>query len=105
MIEEAATAGIPLGDSENENAPSAESRSDSEVSEGPESASASLDYTGPSGFAKSHLEHVSERLQNKLQALTALKRSLKPDSKVLSKLQGEVDSLHGERREVSLHIE
>ena len=35
----------------------------------------------------------------------ALRRSLKPDSKVLSKLQGEVDSLHGERREVSLHIE
>ena len=57
-------------DSENENAPSVESRSDSEVSEGSESASASLDYTGPSGFAKSHLEHVSERLQNKLQALT-----------------------------------
>ena len=57
-------------DSENENAPSAESRSGSEVQEGSESASASLDYSGPSGFAKSHLEHVSLRLQNKLQALT-----------------------------------
>ena len=37
--------------------------------------------------------------------MQALKRSLKPDSKVLSKLQAEVDSLHAERREVNLHIE
>ena len=37
--------------------------------------------------------------------MQALKRSLKPDSKVLSKLQTEVDSLHAERREVNLHIE
>ena len=37
--------------------------------------------------------------------MQALKRSLKPDSKVLSKLQVEVDSLHAERREVNLHIE
>ena len=35
-----------------------------------------------SSFAKSHLEYIGERLQNKMQALKALKSSLKPDSKV-----------------------
>ena len=39
-----------------------------------------------SNFAKSHLEHIGERLQNKTQALKALKSSLKPDSKVSSKV-------------------
>ena len=34
-----------------------------------------------SSFAKSHLEHIGERLQNKTQALKALKSSLKPESK------------------------
>ena len=33
-------------------------------------------------FAKSHLEHIGERLLNKTQALKALKSSLKPESKV-----------------------
>jgi hypothetical protein len=37
--------------------------------------------------------------------LQALKRSLKPDSKVLSKLEGEVDNLHSERTSVTQHIE
>lgn len=83
-----------------------------------------------SGFAKSHLDHVSEKLQNKLQALTvsklyffsdaigdmkgvvnficfycqALKSSLKPESKVLAMLQSEVDSLKIEHKEVKNHI-
>ena len=35
-----------------------------------------------SSFAKSHLEYIGERLQNKAQALKALKSSLKPNSKV-----------------------
>ena len=61
-------------DSEDDNARSVESNSETLVLEGGgESASVSLDYSGPSGFAKSHLEHVSERLQNKLQALTVSK--------------------------------
>ena len=60
-----------LRESENDHARSVESNCEQVVSgEGGESASVSLDYSGPSGFAKSHLEHVSERLQNKLQALT-----------------------------------
>ena len=33
-------------------------------------------------FAKSHLEHIGEKLLNKTQALKALKSSLKPESKV-----------------------
>ena len=39
-----------------------------------------------SNFAKSHLEHIGERLQNKTQALKALKSSLKPESKASVKL-------------------
>eukprot|EP00095_Tigriopus_kingsejongensis_P007816 snap_masked-scaffold204_size260821-processed-gene-1.8 protein:Tk07816 transcript:snap_masked-scaffold204_size260821-processed-gene-1.8-mRNA-1 annotation:"sorting nexin-25" len=57
-----------------------------------------------SGMVKSHLELVSEKLQNKLQALAALKSSLKPESKVLTMLQSEVDTLKLEHREVKNHI-
>lgn len=39
-----------------------------------------------SNFAKSHLEHIEERLLNKTQALKALKSSLKPESKVTQHL-------------------
>ena len=37
-------------------------------------------------FAKSHLEHIGERLLNKTQALKALKSSLKPESKACTNI-------------------
>ena len=105
MIEETAAAGIALGEPESCPEGSETSKGKTDASAGAATPSVPPDYSGPSGFAKSHLESVSEKLQNKLQALTALRRSLKPDSKVLSKLQAEVDSLNAERKEVNLHIE
>lgn len=60
--------------------------------------------TSSSGYAKSYLEHMGERLQNKTQALKALKSSVKPDSKVLKMLKGEVDKLKEDRHEVEQHL-
>lgn len=57
-----------------------------------------------STYAKSQLEHVGERLQNKMQALKALKSSLKPDSKVLKMLQGEVEGLQMDHSHVEQHL-
>ena len=56
-------------------------------------------------FAKSQLEHIGEKLQNKNQALAALKSSLKPDSKVLKMLAGEVESLQEKRLKIQRHLE
>jgi sorting nexin-25 len=56
-------------------------------------------------LAKSNLEHLSEKLQNKAQALKALKSSLKPESKVLKILQGEVDTLRDDRLSIEQHLE
>ena len=46
-----------------------------------DSTAESILVSDHSNFAKSHLEHIGERLQNKMQALKALKSSLKPESK------------------------
>ena len=77
----------------------------------PNSATSGLNTTAESillndhsSFAKSHLEHIGERLQNKTQALKALKSSLKPDSKVLTKLSDEVETLRSDRLEVEHHL-
>ena len=45
-----------------------------------------VSFSEHSSLAKSQLEYIGERLQNKVQALKALKSSLKPDSKVLKML-------------------
>jgi sorting nexin-25 len=73
MLDEAKASGILIVD------PGGQSVSDVtdevEKSEEREGANAdgneeSVQFSGPSGFAKSHLEQVTEKLQNKLQALT-----------------------------------
>ncbi len=61
-------------------------------------------FSGLSGMAKNHLVHVSERLQNKVQAMSALKSSLKPDSRILTMLQQEVETLGEEKKAVESHI-
>ncbi|KAK6621433.1 hypothetical protein RUM44_001240 [Polyplax serrata] len=56
------------------------------------------------GYAKNKLNQLQEKLNNKSQALQALRLSLKPESKVLSGLEKEVESLEGEKRELEVHL-
>lgn len=63
-----------------------------------------LDLTNHSTYARNKLEQIQERLDNKNQALEALKSSVKPESKVLSILEKEVDWLKGEKRQIEAHL-
>ena len=64
----------------------------------------SIEHSHDSPFrnhiAKAQLEHLDEKLQNKVQALKALQSSLKPDSKILKMLQEQVQNLQKEHLEV-----
>ena len=55
--------------------------------------------------AKTQLDHINEKLQNKIQALKALQGSLKSDSKVIKMLQGQVESLQEHKSQVEQHME
>lgn len=57
-----------------------------------------------SNYARSKLDQLQEKLNNKMQALQALKSSLKPESKVLSILAKEVEWLQGEKRQLEAHL-
>lgn len=64
----------------------------------------SLNVCDHSNYAKNKLDELEERLMNKTQALQALRCSLKSGSKVLSKLEHEVEWLQGERRQLEAHL-
>ncbi|KAF7998611.1 hypothetical protein HCN44_011019 [Aphidius gifuensis] len=57
-----------------------------------------------SNYARSKLDQLQEKLSNKMQALQALKSSLKPESRVLSVLAKEVEWLQGEKRQLEAHL-
>lgn len=57
-----------------------------------------------SNYARSKLDQLQEKLKNKMQALQALKSSMKPDSKVLNILAKEVEWLQGEKRQLEAHL-
>lgn len=57
-----------------------------------------------SSYAKRKLCQLQEKLNNKMQALQALRTSLKPESKVLAFLEREVEWLQGEKRQLEAHI-
>lgn len=64
----------------------------------------SMELTNHSSYARSKLEKIQERLDNKDHALQALKMSMKPESKVLSILEKEVEWLRGEKRQLEAHL-
>lgn len=66
--------------------------------------STNLNVGDHSNYAKQKLDQLEERLNNKTQALQALRTSLRPESKVLSKLEKEVEWLQGERRQLEAHL-
>ncbi|XP_076273177.1 sorting nexin snazarus isoform X2 [Rhynchophorus ferrugineus] len=57
-----------------------------------------------SNYARRKLDQLEEKLSNKMQALAALKSSMRPESKVLSKLEKEVEWLQGEKRQLEAHL-
>lgn len=57
-----------------------------------------------SNYAKKKLDQLQEKLNNKNQALQALRSSLKPDSRVLGILEKEVEWLQGEQRQLEAHL-
>lgn len=57
-----------------------------------------------SNYARNKLDQLQEKLNNKTQALQALKSSLKPENKVLAILAKEVEWLQGEKRQLEAHI-
>lgn len=57
-----------------------------------------------SNYARRKLDQLQEKLENKMQALSALRLSLRPDSKVLGKLEKEVEWLQGEQRQLEAHL-
>ncbi|KAG7200932.1 hypothetical protein KM043_003293 [Ampulex compressa] len=57
-----------------------------------------------SNYARSKLDQLQEKLNNKMQALQALRSSLKPESKILSILAKEVEWLQGEKRQLEAHL-
>ncbi|XP_063224412.1 sorting nexin-25-like [Bacillus rossius redtenbacheri] len=63
-----------------------------------------LDGLDHSNYAATKLCRLQERLCNKTQALQALRTALKPDSRVLSVLEKEVERLEGERRQLEAHL-
>ncbi|KAI4462490.1 sorting nexin [Holotrichia oblita] len=70
----------------------------------------SLHVGDHSNYARRKLDQLQEKLNNKVQvcqvkALQALKSSLKPESRVLSILEKEVEWLQGERRQLEAHLE
>lgn len=69
-----------------------------------EEASVSMDLTNHSTYARSKLDQLQERLDNKDHALEALKMSMKPESKVLTILEKEVDWLKAEKRQLEAHL-
>lgn len=63
-----------------------------------------MELTNHSTYARNKLEQIQERLDNKDHALEALKVSMKPESKVLTILEKEVEWLKGEKRQLEAHL-
>ncbi|XP_014481725.1 PREDICTED: sorting nexin-25 [Dinoponera quadriceps] len=74
------------------------------MADGTLSESSSLLVGERSNYARSKLDQLQEKLNNKMQALQALRSSLKPESKVLSILAKEVEWLQGEKRQLEAHL-
>ncbi|XP_020288174.1 sorting nexin-25-like [Pseudomyrmex gracilis] len=74
------------------------------IVDGTLSESSTLLVGEQSNYARSKLDQLQEKLNNKMQALQALKSSLKPESKVLSILAKEVECLQGEKQQLEAHL-
>ncbi|XP_076660798.1 sorting nexin-25 [Halictus rubicundus] len=77
---------------------------DRRITDGTLAENVSLLVGEHSNYARSKLDQLQEKLNNKMQALQALKASLKPESKVLNFLAKEVEWLQSEKRQLEAHL-
>ncbi|XP_017034774.1 sorting nexin-25 [Drosophila kikkawai] len=63
-----------------------------------------IDVAAHTSYARRKLEQIQERIDKKNQALDALKYSVKPESKVLSILEKEMEWLKSEKRQTEAHL-
>ncbi|XP_021915515.1 sorting nexin-25 isoform X2 [Zootermopsis nevadensis] len=63
-----------------------------------------LHVVDQSNYARRKLDQLQEKLNNKMQALQALRTSLKPESRVLVVLEKEVEQLQGEKCQLEAHL-
>ncbi|XP_071876720.1 sorting nexin-25 isoform X2 [Bombus fervidus] len=77
---------------------------DRQMGNGTLSENISLFVGEHSNYARSKLDQLQEKLNNKMQALQALKSSLKPESKVLNFLAKEVEWLQSEKKQLEAHL-
>ncbi|KAK7865188.1 hypothetical protein R5R35_012045 [Gryllus longicercus] len=57
-----------------------------------------------SSYAHRKLDEIQKRLDDKTQALEALRCNMKPDHSVLSRLESDVETLQGEKRQLEAHL-
>ncbi|XP_052751645.1 sorting nexin-25 [Galleria mellonella] len=69
-----------------------------------ESVGGTLHLTEHSTYARRKLDQLQERHNNKIQALAALRASLKPESPALAMLANEVEKLAGEQMRLEAHL-
>ncbi|KAJ0179237.1 hypothetical protein K1T71_004949 [Dendrolimus kikuchii] len=69
-----------------------------------DSAGGALHLTEHSTYARRKLDQLQERHNNKIQALAALRASLKPESPALAMLANEVEKLAGEQMRLEAHL-
>ncbi|XP_026746682.1 sorting nexin-25 [Trichoplusia ni] len=69
-----------------------------------ESVAGTIHLTEHSTYARRKLDELQERHNNKIQALAALRASLKPESPALSMLANEVEKLAGEQMRLEAHL-
>ncbi|KAM3968308.1 LOW QUALITY PROTEIN: sorting nexin snazarus [Aphomia sociella] len=69
-----------------------------------ESVAGTLHLTEHSTYARRKLDQLQERHNNKIQALAALRASLKPESPALAMLANEVEKLAGEQMRLEAHL-
>ncbi|XP_037932093.1 sorting nexin-25-like, partial [Teleopsis dalmanni] len=65
---------------------------------------ATMDVAAHTSYSRKKLEQIQERIDKKIQALDALKYSVKPESKVLQMLEKEMDWLKNEKRQTEAHL-
>ncbi|XP_033168501.1 sorting nexin-25 [Drosophila mauritiana] len=63
-----------------------------------------IDVAAHTSYARRKLEQIQERIDKKNQALDALKYSVKPESKVLTILEKEMEWLKSEKRQTEAHL-
>ncbi|XP_077984333.1 sorting nexin-25-like [Glandiceps talaboti] len=70
-----------------------------------ESESTGVSIAEQTNYAVTKLQLLDERVANKLQAWQSIKNSQRPDSKILQKLEREIEAMKLERRQLESHID